>query len=303
MSGLASKAESIDMLNIDSFKLGHNFDDQPNAFFLPYSKSLRSILKGIDYSTKTMCVKKALIQPIPPRFFIWESWFTDMKCSYSGPSSLYQRWNFHVRNRLGLLAPLIENHKKNNEGKEVAVPSTILTNDGKLTVLLVVRNEHSNMWGSQRTSRNFLNEEAIKSELSQRGVKSGQFNLVVQDLSKLSFQQQLSLISKSSIMVGAHGAGIASSMHMSVGSTGCCGVIEIYPKGEFSPIKGHGNMARKMGLHYDRMDLSQADSQGGGCTVPAVKLADVVERMVGEIKGKPSCVHPSVLDDPYMDHL
>ena len=36
--------------------------------------------------------------------------------------------------------------------------------------------------------------------------------------------------------------GIASSMHMPIGTKYCCGVIEIYPKGEFSPIKGHGNL-------------------------------------------------------------
>ena len=33
---------------------------------------------------------------------------------------------------------------------------------------------------------------------------------------------------------------MAGSMHMPVGTRFCCGMIEMYPKGEFTPIKGHG---------------------------------------------------------------
>ena len=33
---------------------------------------------------------------------------------------------------------------------------------------------------------------------------------------------------------------MAGSMHMPIGTKYCCGMIEIYPSGEFTPIKGHG---------------------------------------------------------------
>ena len=42
---------------------------------------------------------------------------------------------------------------------------------------------------------------------------------------------------------------------MAVGTKNCCGVIEIFPDGEFKGIRGHGNMARRMGHHYARLEV------------------------------------------------
>ena len=198
LDGLAGSSQSLDMLNIDSFKLGHNFDDQPNAFFLPYQKNLRRIFKGVDFADKTLCLKRVLLQPLPPRFFIWESWFVDMPCSFVGPSSLYQRWNLHVRHSYGLLQ----------------ATSTKLTSS-KLRVLLVVRQETKNLWGNNRSSRNFLNTEAITAALEEElKVLSGELGVpcefIVQDLGQLDLMEQIKLIESSSIMVGAHGAGLVS---------------------------------------------------------------------------------------------
>jgi hypothetical protein len=214
LDGVARDSHNLNMLNIDSFKLGHNFDDEPNVFFLPYKKNLKSILKGADFGTATLCAQKILVQPLPPRFFIWESWFTDMPCSFIGPSSLYQRWNFHVRHSYGLL----------RADEDMAL-------NKRLQVLLVVRNEKTNLWGSSRTSRNYLNTKEITHALSetvQAISKKFPATLVVQDLSQLDFEAQLKLISESSIMVGMHGAGMASSMHMAVGTKYCCGMLEVW---------------------------------------------------------------------------
>eukprot|EP01034_Spumella_vulgaris_P045142 gene45142-56205_t len=61
-----------------------------------------------------------------------------------------------------------------------------------------------------------------------------------------------------------HGAGIAHSLHMSVGSHLCCGVVEIFPEGEFKSIRGYGNMIRHMGIHYSRLEISSLDSHPNG---------------------------------------
>jgi hypothetical protein len=290
MTGYARDSHSLNMLNIDSFKLGHNFDDKPNAFFLPYEKNLNSIMKGVDFGSSTLCVQRLIVQPVPPRFFIWESWFTDMPCSFIGPSSLYQRWNMHVRHSYGLL-PDSSTHRLNRRPQ----------------VLLVVRNEKTNLWGSSRTSRNFLNKDAItaglKSALDAIVPEIGSYSLVVQELSLLSLEEQLQLIAESSIMVGTHGAGMASSMHMSIGTAWCCGVVEVYPKGEFSPIKGHGNMVRKMGLRYDRLDADQASSRGDGVEVDSAALGKLVADMVLSLQKEPTCVLPDALNDPFLESI
>ncbi len=102
-------------------------------------------------------------------------------------------------------------------------------------------------------------------------------------------------------MVGMHGAGMSSSMHMSIGEEKCCGVLEMFPQGEFTPIKGHGNMVRKMGLYYDRLDIDGRDSQGDGATVPVQKLVQQLRHMLQQLQGKPTCVLPKVIDDPFLE--
>lgn len=283
LENLARSARSIEMLNVDSFKLGHNFDDQPNRLFHTYLKSLRSILKGTDLAGKTVCVKKLLIQPTPPRFFVWESWFIDLPCSFVGPSTLYQRWNLHVRQAYNLLS----------------VPRP-----AKMAVLVIVRNEHSNMWGSQRTSRNWLNLDAARQGLQSlldSQPFSTDFELVVEDLAKLTFRQQIELMTRTALVVGMHGAGISMALHMSLGSPRCCGVLELYPQGEFSPIRGHGNMARKIGLHYDRIDISGEASRHDGAHAPVKELVEKTRGMLVKMTKQPTCVHPQVISDPYLE--
>jgi hypothetical protein len=282
-------SHNLEMLNIDSFKLGHNFDDEPNAFFLHYQKSLKYILKGKDFQNKVVCFKHILLQPIPPRFFIWESWFVDLPCSFIGPSSLYQRWNLNVRASYGLLDKP-SSRFENNEKK-------------KLKILVIVRNEHSNMWGTQRTSRNFLNLLQLTEGLKKYETDHPEENIevLITELNKYTFEEQITLLSDVSIMIGAHGAGIASSMHLPIGSKYCCGVIEIYPQGEFFPIKGHGNMARKMGVHYDRLDLTTGHSRSDGCEVPVDQLIEKMKTMVAKVREEPTCIHPDVVNNPYLE--
>ncbi len=47
-----------------------------------------------------------------PKFFVWDSWTTDLPCGFRGPSSLFQRWNFQVRNSYGLLEPSMQSTNK-----------------------------------------------------------------------------------------------------------------------------------------------------------------------------------------------
>ena len=91
-------------------------------------------------------------------------------------------------------------------------------------------------------------------------------------------------------------------MHMAIGTPLCCGQIEIYPRGEYSAIYGHGNMARKMGVKYERIDLPGSSTIGSGSVLPSKDIADLVRSMLAVLRQKPSCIHPSALDDPYFDN-
>eukprot|EP01038_Epipyxis_sp_PR26KG_P008144 gene8144-11023_t len=289
LTGNARNSKSIEMLTVDALGQYNNYGDEINSFYQHYYKNFKGIQRGVDFADKTVCFNQIIIQPKPPRLFVWESWHKDLPCSFVGPSTLYQRWNMHIRNSYNLLSDneLIETNKK-------------------IKIVLIVRVEGNNVWGSYRSSRLFLNlpeiKESIQSVITQQTNKIP-YEFIVQDLSKLGFKEQVKFLSETSILIGMHGAGIVSAMHMSIGAKYCCGVIEMFPVGEFFPVRGHANMARKMGIHYSRIEISQSNSRSNGAVVPTDKVSNQLIEMINTIISKSSCVHPAVINDPYLEML
>ena len=72
LENIARISKDINFLNIDSFSLGNNHYDKTNIFFTTYYQNFNDILKGIDFHKKTLCIQKLLIQPTPPKYFVWD---------------------------------------------------------------------------------------------------------------------------------------------------------------------------------------------------------------------------------------
>lgn len=110
-AGVARYSHEMTFLNVDSFNLGHNHHDggprgaDTCVFYETYRKNYHAFLKGASFGSSTVCIQRVLMQPSPPKFFVWGNWFKDHYCSFVGPSALYQRWNMHVRHSYGLLGP------------------------------------------------------------------------------------------------------------------------------------------------------------------------------------------------------
>lgn len=304
--------------------------------------SFRRVLKAADFSDSNakLCFKKLILQPRPVLQFqqdhsgavsaagggtaatggttLPDGITADeqaLKCSrQSAASSLFQRFNLQIRHNYGILG-----------GGDPSDAASQLTTSTRLQVLLVVRSiAHGNTAAAAAiaagstnsnavtstphiTSRIFLNTpelvESITAVINTVRTATLPVDLVVQDLAQLSFEDQIRLVGSSSLIIGMHGAGIATSMHMPVGSKHCCGVIEIFPQGEFRPIRGYGNMARRMGHHYERLELSAANSGGNGGTVPPDELLQLAKSMLKRMEEKPSCVLPSVISDPHFSSI
>ena len=62
-------------------------------------------------------------------------------------------------------------------------------------------------------------------------------------------------------------------------------------------------MARKMGLHYDRIDIAAADSKSDGAIVPTDILSSSIINMIETIVQEPTCVIPSAVYDPYLESV
>jgi hypothetical protein len=288
LDGKAGSVSEIPLLTIDALKMYNNFDDTVNQYFTTYVRNFATILRGTDFGpTGTLCLRRVLTQPLPARGFVWENWHKDLPCSFIGPSSLYQRWNLHVRQSFGLLTKAVRDK----------------TRSKPLKVVLIMRSESKNDWGSYRTSRLIHNENEVLDalwKLEDTLTGDHAFELVVQDFSELSFEQQMQLMSETSILLGMHGAGISQSQYMAIGTERCCGVLEMFPRGEFSPVRGFANMIRKMGLSYDRIDIDGENSLPEGAKVPLKEMVEKLTELIAKVVRAPACVLPQVVNDPYL---
>lgn len=296
LSGTAATAKHITLLNIDALREGHNYQDSLFQFGTTYAKAFGSVIKASQFPpTSSACFKRLIFLPRPYLLFTWDGWWQDIPCTRVGPSSLFQRWNLQVREAYGGL---------------LDAPKGKGTRD-VLHVLLVLRltRTKEEQGDYKAASRVFANTEEIVATL--RGVlrafsdTSGvATKLSVINLADLVYEDQVRLLSTVSVVVGVHGAGITHSMHMPLGTNFCCGVIEIFPEGEFTAIRGHGNMARRMGHVYDRIDLhvnGVRQNHEVSAYVPPAILNKTFSGVLSAILRKPSCILPTVFSDPFFD--
>jgi hypothetical protein len=288
LSNLGDKMKGVTFLNADAIRMGHNYYDDLGKFGRHYELAFREVLKLSHFPTDAkLCVKQLLFMPRPLVLFTWDGWWQDMPCSFLGPSSLFQRWNINIRQNYRLLP-----HSNNS-----MIPISA-QNQGSdaIKILLLERRASSSI--PQQSSRVLSNAgDALEALRKIEGV-----GVTFLDLSSLSFEEQIRKVHENDVIVGIHGAGIASAMHMRIGEKNCCGVLEIFPRGEFFPIRGYGNMARRMGLRYRRVELSSGESLTGGVRIDLGKLVAAVSEMVEEVKGEASCVLPEVLQGPFLTH-
>lgn len=292
LTGTTRYQDEMTLLNIDSFNLGHNLnDDVSNPFYTIYHKTFQKMIPGSGFGDKTVCLQRGVFQSQPQKMFVWDSWNKDSACSLLGPATLFQRWNLAVRHAYGLLTS----------------SSLRALNTGVITILVVDRKATVNRWGNERTSRNILNMPdlitGIQSVVSSSwGGKTGiQVTVKTVAFEKMTFEEQIRTVSQASIIIGTHGAGLALALHMSVGTKYCCGVVEIFPQGEFFRIRGHGNMLRRTGVKYNRVDISSQDSQPNGVIVPIQTTAAMVDSMLREMIDAPACIRKDAYDNPYLD--
>ena len=174
---------AVNFLNIDAIRMGHNYLDELFQLLPHYQKQFTNVLKAKDFGADSkVCFKKLVFMPRPVLMFTWDGWWTDMPCTFLGPSSLFQRWNLQIRHHFHALPDADESPTSHT-----------------LQVLLIDRKPGTI---SSTTNRIISNMDELQSAL--RGIE-GIDKVVVQDLGQLSLEKQVALIGQSSILIGMHG--------------------------------------------------------------------------------------------------
>lgn len=274
-AGLSKYTHDITLLNMDGLRNkgsgghGRYYGDIINQFFLPYNTTFRRILRAVNFADNSarICFKQLIVQPRPSLpFHAWDGG-EDPTCPALSASSLFQRFNLQLRHSMGLLP---SPHASDSSSK---------TGEG-MQILLVLRSLKPGQSGDQAISRIFRHQTQLIAGLQQWiGQNKAKWPvpvvLIAQDLIALSYEDQLRLISQSSVVVGMHGAGIAAaSLMMPVGNKLCCGLVEIVPTAVFPAARGYVHFAKRMGHVYERLLIAGNTS---------LATADGVEEVGSEV--------------------
>lgn len=178
-----------------------------------------------------------------------------------------------------------------------------------MRVLVVMRNETTranNGWLEDPRCRNFQNLDEIITGIDQSLQKTNlPYELSVVNLRELSYESQVYLFAHTSIVVAMHGAGFGNAVaHLPIGSSAyCCAALEIFPHGIYTPIRGFGNLARHLGIYYDRIDITPKHSNTDGALVSPEEISVKLNLLIETMTKEPTCLLPSVVNDPFLQSI
>lgn len=277
------------LLNLDGLKKNPLFNDQLNQFFTPHLLLLKNIIKAQDLIplsnnpslSPRLCFKQLLLPPRPllplTRHEYAHILLSTNLTSSSGkiaratkdaassgvekgegveycrshlpPSPIYQQLNLRLRHTL-------------REGEERPRE--------EIKVLLLLRRH--NATSLPRSSPQYYQQRTIGNEgevvhALQSLVSSMRLvRLVVQDAQLLSYEDLLSEMRSTSLLIALHSASmVAATLYLPIGTKHCCAVLELSPL--VSPFaktyRGYGHLARHLGVLYDQMDLPIVNEESG----------------------------------------
>ena len=276
-------AQSSVLLNFDALRkwgpagpgrvMDRKNPDAHGRFSTYFHSWFKHIKKAVDYGQKKVLFSEIYFRPFPGIGWLWRDLSVASRCSYMGPSSLFQSFSLYIR-RAWL----------QKFGKESVSQPSVDT----LTIVFLLRGAKKSKKGS--AERVIANEEEVA-----RALKSiPNTNLIMFNGMKISFLEQYKAVSSASVIVSMHGAGLAHVFHASIGHPGCCAVIELFPKEtnkqSYVGIKGTGNWVRYLGMYYWSY-VNEGGFDSDGRSIMAVDaLKSQVEVAVSSVRKKASCI-------------
>lgn len=116
--------------------------------------------------------------------------------------------------------------------------------------------------------------------------------ITAQDFTKISFEKQVSLPHSAGVYVSMHGAGTTHIFHSALGASNCCALVELQPEERlgYKDTVGHGNLARRHGMHYYRYNAPTGYTAHTGTSVDVEDVVALVTRAVEAVSTSPTCL-------------
>jgi len=270
--------------------------------FSHYRPFFKRVIGANDFINKRVC--ELIFMPKPMLLFIEDRSRQSSSdgalvglssCSPSEKvvSPLFQRWNliFHAKfNRLGLTTPTV----KSNRVFRVIVlrkSGTSMPSQGQAQHIGHVDDGHTN----STVVKIFFDE--LTASLQRRGhrflrtINVERVAIEEMDTSSVSLQKQVAVVAKAHVLVGAHGSGInALSVHMPIGVTHCCSVVELFTGGTRPSLLGYRNAAQSMGHRYSRVDVQVGQGSSKERSEQVQLVIQAVDTSISLNKVSPTCI-------------
>lgn len=204
--------------------------DEHGPFAAHYHALFAEMQKARDFGAQRVCYKELYLPPQPEVPWIWNDWRKVNECSLKGASQLYLSFNAFLRQQWAAMYGPLPN------------PPT-----DKVHIVLQVRSVDPTKHYLS-AARNVVNIDALIQTL--RSIPNTA--VTVQDFALLSFAEQVALAHSAGVLVSMHGASVTHIFHAALGQPNCCAFVELFPDKTvpFHEIKGFGNLARMLGVHY-----------------------------------------------------
>lgn len=226
-----------------------------------YTSSFKRIIKASSFINKKLCMKELIFFPKPLLLFIGDrsrnsDSITGTTLPYchnnieSIPNPVFQRWNLHYRSWLA-------SYQVN----------TLMSSSTKNIQILILR-KGGHAFSEQRSQVGeksqgnailiFLDSLSLKLRERYAHFKDGRkkIDIVEVDITSVGLKRQAMLVASSNILIGLHGSGInALSIHLPIGTSNCCSVIELFETGNRPRLPGYRNAAQSVGNSYNRVDI------------------------------------------------
>lgn len=271
-----SNESLVSLLNIDGFRRGKNHNDKLLQFASHYHSRFHNVFGIIDFPAYSkLCFRKLILPPKPMLLFMGDKssrssadviHTSSLNCLKStindisndrtaAINSLFQKWNLDFRSLYGnsnkQRVPLLS---VDDNIFQIGVLNMRRYSSGLMKMKISNITELSSF--IKKTFSTLTDFVKLDSTLTMLNLDIKSIRVIEIDLSSLSLSQQIQLIAKSNMIIGFHGSGInALSLHMSIGSERCCGVIEIFSqsssiKTQLKQEMYYHNAAQSIGSHY-----------------------------------------------------
>jgi len=304
---ILENVRDITLINIDNIaQNGKLNNDKTSSFFQLYK--FRRVIGASELKGKNVCFKKLISPSYPVVPFVSR---IPNNCSAEYSSDVFQRWNIltrHFRNSL-------------NHYTQKVYSSFRFNHIMQITLIYQSKSESKNSFKADFNAiangiQTYYSKQLDLADQTKNTALHYGVTVKLLDLDITDFKTQTSVISNTSILIGADGPGIISGALLPIGTSACCGLLAI--GSDRKPVRSYVDLVSMFGIHTKTLNMDRIvvkstsksdknDSKKKPKVVYTNNLKESIDEitskldiLIKKIHKKNSCISPSIAKNPFV---